>query len=129
MTVAAPPLNIRASLRAEIEHPLEQDFERREKDGVPHANNPKNVRLALFRLGYFAAREQFHHIDKVHLVQKVDETVTIKPVTPQVIADLRFDIHRGYGFLPSKALVKDVLTDVARAFDVRWTQERGAHLV
>lgn len=132
----AEPLPVRAQLRAEFDNPLALDFNRREKDGVPLPGDPKNTRLALFRMKCFAARERFHEIDRVHLVR---ETVTfdghstsghraMEPLSPAVIADLRMDISRAYGFLPSKALVKDVLHDVARGWDVKWSQEKGTYL-
>jgi hypothetical protein len=116
--------NTRAALRAEAESPLDADFDRREKDGVPHANNPRNVRLALFRLGYQAAREKIHHLDRVLVIRGGHEKPEGHELTADLLSNLRFDIHREYQFLPGKALVKDVLTDMARAWDVRWTDGR-----
>lgn len=125
MVSETPHPNTRAQLRAEIDNPLAADFARREKDGVPIANDPRNVRLAMFRVGVHAARA----VDggDIFLVRSGENT--LYRLTKDRVADLRMDIHREYGFLPSKALVNDVIHDVSRAYDVVWSPEKGLHLV
>ncbi len=121
-------INTRAALRVEIEAPLDRDFNRREKDGVPFANDPFNVRLSLFRMGVYAARGDDGTTFLVRPHPTRPGQTLLQRVTKERLAELRFDIHRSNGFLPGKALVKDVVEDVARAYDVMFTEERGVYL-